>query len=154
MEKSDIKTLEDLEEFLTEYCEENPEDDCCELVCDICEEKGWIYTDDSDLEYAWEDYAYDGKNLLSSYGNEWEVRKIEGIDTKYKGRDFVVREDNENYYIKYELINRGGFYPKSDWELEKALEDYVNTSKSDWEQEKALEDYVNTYEEKPDEDED
>ena len=127
MIKSDINTLYDLREFLIEYCKVNPEDDCGGLVCDICEEKGWVYTDYSDLEYAWEDYAYDGKNILSRYGNEWDVSKMKGIDTEYKGRDFVVREDDENFYIKYELSNRGCFYPKSDWELEKALEDYANT---------------------------
>lgn len=41
MKKSDIKTLDDLKEYLTEYCKENPEDDCCELVRGICEENGW-----------------------------------------------------------------------------------------------------------------
>ena len=149
MEKSDIKTLDDLKEFLTEYCEENPEDDCTELICNICEEHGWIYTDDSDLEYDYDDYVYDGRNLLSWYrGEGWHVSKMEYIDTKYKDRDFVVREDDENYYIKYELSNRGGFYSKADWELEKVLEDYMNTHQEDWELEKALEDYVNTYEEK------
>ena len=128
MKKSNIKTLEDLKEFLIGYCEENPEDDCIELICDICEEHGWIYTGDSDLEYDYEDYVYDGRNLLSCYRDEgWYVSKMEGIDMKYKGRDMVVREDDENYYIKYALSNRGGFYPKSDWEIEKALEDYVNT---------------------------
>lgn len=128
MKKSNIKTLEDLREFLIGYCEENPEDDCIELICNICEEHGWIYTGDSDLEYDDEDYVYDGRNLLSCYRDEgWYVSKMEGIDMKYKGRDMVVREDDENYYIKYALSNRGGFYPKSDWEIEKALEYYVNT---------------------------
>lgn len=128
MKKSDIKTLDDLKEFLTEYCKENPEDDCCELVRGICEENGWIYTDDSDLEYDWDDYAYDGKNLLScDGGREWNVCKVEGVEMEYKGRDIIVREDAVNFYIKYESSNRGGFYPKADWELEEALEDHANT---------------------------
>lgn len=124
MKKTDIKTLEDLKEFLTEYTE----DDCCDLVCSICEERGWIYTDDSDLEYDSDDYACDGKNLLSRYGGkEWSVGKIVGVPMEYKGRDLIVREDAENFYIKAESSNRGGFYPKADWELEEALEDYANT---------------------------
>ena len=128
MKKTDIKTLEDLKEFLTEYCAENPEDDCCELVCNICEEHGWIYTDDSELEYCYEDYAYDGKKLLSCDGGiEWNVCKFEGVEMEYKGIDLIVREDAENYYIKFETSNRGGFYPKADWELEEALEDHANT---------------------------
>lgn len=130
MKKSDIKTLEDLKEFLTEYSKEKPEDDCGDLVCSICEEHGWIYTDNSDLEYDGDDYACDGKNLLACYGGkEWSVGKIEGVFMEYKGRDLIVREDAENYYIKFETSNRGGFYPKADWELETALEDHANTYK-------------------------
>lgn len=128
MKKSDIKILDDLKEFLIEYCKENPETDCCELVRGICEANGWIYTDDSDLEYDSDDYACDGKNLLSRYGGkEWSVGKIVGVPMEYKGRDIIVREDAENYYIKDESSNRGGFYPKADWELEEALEDYAKT---------------------------
>ena len=106
MKKSDIKTLDDLKEFLTEYCKENPEADCCELVRGIC----------------------DGKNLLScDGGREWNVCKVEGVEMEYKGRDIIVREDAVNFYIKYESSNRGGFYSKADWELEEALEDHANT---------------------------
>ena len=127
MKKSDIKTLEDLKEFLIEYCKENPEDDCCELVRGICEANDWIYTDDSDLEYDSDDYACDGKNLLSRYGGkDWSVGKIVGVPMEYKGRDLIVREDAENYYIRLETNDHGGFYSKADWELEKALEDHPN----------------------------
>lgn len=128
MKKSDIKTLYDLKEFLTEHCKENPGDYCCDLVCSICEKHGWIYTEDSDLEYDCDAYAYDGRNLLFyDGGKEWNVYKVEGVEMDYKGRDIVVREDTENYYIKFETNNRGGFYPKADWELETALEDHANT---------------------------
>ena len=51
----------------------------------------------------------------------------EGVFQSPLQQRLVVREADENYYIKYALSNRGGFYPKSDWEIEKALEDYVNT---------------------------
>ena len=57
MKKEDINTLDDLKAFLTAYQEENPEDDFCELVRDICKENGWIYTDDSYIGYDDEDFA-------------------------------------------------------------------------------------------------
>lgn len=130
MKKSDIKTLDDLKEYLTEYCKENPEDDCCELVRGICEANDWIYTDDSDLEYDCDDYAYDGKNLLSCYGGrEWNVCKVEGVEMEYKGRDIIVREDAENYYVDFCTGLGEGIYPKADWDLESAIDDQANIYK-------------------------
>ena len=64
MKKNDITTLDDLKVFLAAYQEENPEDDCCELVRNICQENGWIYTDDSSIAYDDEDFATDGVPIL------------------------------------------------------------------------------------------
>lgn len=129
MKKEDICTLEDLKEYLTEYCKENPEDDCCELVCNICEEHGWIYTDDSDLEYDYTDYANDGENLLSLTPEGWHIFQGNGVDMDYQGRDITVREDVENYYVDFGTGLGEGIYPKADWDLEEAINDQANIYK-------------------------
>lgn len=95
MKKEDINTLDDLKVFLTAYQEENPEDDCCELVRDICKENGWIYTDDSSIGYDDEDFATDGEHILSLTSNGFEVFPNDGQDINYNGTDITVREDDE-----------------------------------------------------------
>lgn len=131
MKKSDIKTLYDLKVFLTEYCEENPEDDCCELVREICEDSAyWLYTDDSDdIEYDDEDYATDGDKILSYTSEGWEVFDNNGQDIEYNGRTVTVREDREDFYVNFNTGLGDGVYPKSDWTLEKAIEDQANIYK-------------------------
>ena len=42
MKKEDINTLDDLKLFLTDYQEENPEYDCCELVRGICSNRTFM----------------------------------------------------------------------------------------------------------------
>lgn len=124
MKKSDIKALDDLREFLTEYCEENPEDDCCELVRGICEENGWIYTADSeDISYDDEDYATDGEYILSYTSEGWHLFENYGQDIKHNGREITVREDGENWYVNFNAGLGEGVYPKKDWSLEKAIND-------------------------------
>lgn len=129
MKKSDIKTLDDLKEFLTEYCKENPEDDCCELVRGICEANGWIYTADSVLNYEDEDFATDGENLLSLMSDGWHIFQGNGVDMEYKGRDITVREDAENYYVDFCTGLGEGVYPKADWDLTPAIYDQMNIYK-------------------------
>lgn len=101
MKKEDINTLDDLKLFLTAYQEENPEDDCCELVRDICKKNGWIYTDDSSICYDDEDFATDGEHILSLTSNGFEVFPNEGQDINYNDTDITVREDGDNYYINF-----------------------------------------------------
>lgn len=129
MKKSDIKTLDDLKEFLTEYCKENPEDDCCELVRGICEANGWIYTADSVLNYEDEDFATDGENLLSLMSDGWHIFQGNGVDMEYQGRDITVREDAENYYVDFCTGLGEGVYPKADWDLTPAINDQMNIYK-------------------------
>lgn len=131
MKKSDIKTLDDLKEFLTEYCEKNPEDDCCGLVREICEDSTyWLYTDDSDdIEYDDEDYVTDGDKILSYTSEGWEVCDNDGQDIEYDGRTITVREDREDFYVNFNAGLGDGVYPKSDWTLKKAIEDQANIFK-------------------------
>lgn len=126
MKKSDIKTLDDLKEYLTEYCKENPEDDCCELVRGICEENGWIYTGDSVLNYEDEDFSTDGEDLLSLMSDGWHIFQGNGVDMDYKGQDITVREDAENYYVDFCTGLGEGIYPKADWDLAPAIDDQAN----------------------------
>lgn len=126
MKKSDIKTLDDLKEYLTEYCKENPEDDCCELVRGICEVNGWIYTGDSVLNYEDEDFATDGEDLLSLMSDGWHIFQGNGVDMDYKGRDITVREDAENYHVDFCTGLGEGIYPKADWDLAPAIDDQAN----------------------------
>ena len=131
MKKSDIKTLDDLKEFLTEYCEKNPEDDCCGLVREICEDGTyWLYTDDSDdIEYDDEDYVTDGDKILSYTSEGWEVFDNNWQDIEYNGRTITVREDREDFYVNFNTGLGDGVYPKSDWTLKKAIEDQANIYK-------------------------
>lgn len=131
MKKLDIKTLDDLREFFTEYCEKNPEDDCCELARSICEDSTyWLYTGDSDdIEYDDEDYVTDGDKILSCIGGKWEIFDNNGQDIEYNGRTITVREDGENLYVDFNTGLGDGVYPKSDWTLEKAIEDQANIYK-------------------------
>ena len=85
MKSENIVTLDDLREFLTSYCEEYPEDDCCELIRDICDKNGWIYTADSeDISYDDEDYATDGDHILLWVGNSSRtmVRTLNTMDVR------------------------------------------------------------------------
>lgn len=131
MKKLDIKTLYDLKTFLTEYCEENPDDDCCELVRELCKEsKYWLYTGDSDdIEYDDEDYVTDGDKILSYTSEGWEVFDNNGQDIEYNGRTITVREDGEDYYVNFNTGLGYGVYPKADWTLKKAIEDQENIYK-------------------------
>ena len=72
MKKQDIETIDDLRVFLTEWCEQNPDDDCCDLVQEICEENGWRYTGDYE-GYDDEDWASDGEKILSSTDDGFTV---------------------------------------------------------------------------------
>ena len=129
MKKEDINTLDDLKVFLTDYQEENPEDDCCELVRCICKENGWVYTDDSSLSYDDEDFATDGDHILSFTSNGFEVFPNEGQDINYNDTYITVREDGENFYVDFNTGLGEGIYPKEDWTLEKAIKDQENISK-------------------------
>ena len=129
MKKEDIKTLDDLRIFLIAYQEENPEDDCCELIRDICKENGWIYTDDSPISYDEEDFATDGALILSLTSNGFQILTNEGQDIRHNGTDITVREDGENFYIDFNTGLGGGIYPKTDWTLEKAIKDQENIYK-------------------------
>ena len=129
MKKEDINTLDDLKLFLTAYQEENPEDDCCELVRDICKENWWIYTDDSSICYDDEDFATDGEHILSLTSNGFEVFPNEGQDINYNDTDIAVREDGDNYYINFNTGLGEGIYPKADWTLDKAIKDQENIYK-------------------------
>ena len=129
MKKEDIKTLDDLRIFLVAYQEENPEDDCCELIRDICKENGWIYTDDSPISYDEEDFATDGALILSLTSNGFQILTNEGQDISHNGTDITVREDGENFYIDFNTGLGGGNYPKTDWTLEKAIKDQENIYK-------------------------
>ena len=129
MKKEDIKTLDDLRIFLVSYQEENPEDDCCELVRSICKENGWIYTDDSPISYDEEDFATDGALILSLTSNGFEVLTNEGQDISHNGTDITVREDGENFYVDFNTGLGSGIYPKTDWTLEKAIKDQENIYK-------------------------
>lgn len=129
MKKEDIITLDDLKVFLAAYQEENPEDDCCELVRDICKENGWIYTSDSSIGYDDEDFATDGEHILSLTSNGFEVLPNDGQDITQNGTDITVREDGENFYVNFNTGLGEGIYPKADWTLEKAIKDQENIYK-------------------------
>lgn len=126
MKKEDINTLDDLKVFLTAYQEENPEDDCCELVREICKDNGWIYTDDSSIGYDDEDFATDGKHILSLTSNGFEVLPNDGQDIIHNGTDITVREDGENFYVDFNTGLGEGIYLKEDWTLKKAIDDQEN----------------------------
>ena len=129
MKKNDITTLDDLKVFLSDYQEENPEDDCCELVRNICQENGWIYTADSSIAYDDEDFATDGEHILSLTSNGFEVLPNNGQDISHNGTDITVREDSDNFYVDFNTGLGEGIYPKADWTLEKAIEDQENVYK-------------------------
>lgn len=127
--KEEICTLDDLRAFLTSYSEENPEDDCCELVRSICKENGWIYTADSAISYDDEDFATDGEYILSLTSNGFEVLHNDGQDINHNGKDITVREDVENFYVDFNTGLGEGIYPKADWTLEKAINEQENIYK-------------------------
>ena len=114
---------------MTDYQEENPEYDCCELVRGICKENGWIYTDDSSIGYDDEDFATDGDHILSLTSNGFEVFPNEGQDINYNDTYITVREDGENFYVDFNTGLGEGIYPKADWTLEKAINDQENIYK-------------------------
>lgn len=127
MNTTDIVTLNDLRVYLTEYIANNPEDDCCELVRDICEKNGWIYTSDSEgIDYDDEDFATDGKHILSLVSEGWQLFDNNGQDIEHNGRDITVREDRENWYVNFNTGLGEGIYPKADWTLERAINDQEN----------------------------
>lgn len=124
MKKEDIKSLDDLKVFLTAYQKENPEDDCCELIRTICKENGWIYTADSDvIVYDDEDFATDGKNILSLVSEGWQIFENNGQDITHNGVGITVREDKDNYYVDFNTGLGEGIYPKADWTLYSAIKD-------------------------------
>lgn len=129
MKKNDITTLYELKEFLAAYQEENPEDDCCELVRNICKENGWIYTADSSIGYNDEDFATDGEHILSFVSTGWQIFENNGQDINHNGTDITVREDGDNYYVNFNTGLGEGIYPKEDWTLEKAIKDQGNIYK-------------------------
>lgn len=129
MKKEDINTIEDLKVFLTSYQDENPEDDCCNLIRGICKKNGWIYTADSPISYDDEDFATDGEHLLSLTSNGFEVFSNNGQDINQNGTDITVREDNKYYYINFNTGLGDGIYPKEDWTLDKAIKDQENIYK-------------------------
>ena len=61
--KSDFRTIGDFANYLNEYEELNPEDDCIDIIQDACKEYGWTYTDDVEGYYT-DDYATDGQHVL------------------------------------------------------------------------------------------
>lgn len=130
MKKEDIITLDDLKVFLTTYQEENPEDDCCELVRGICKENGWIYTADSEgISYDDEDYVTDGEHILSFVSTGWQIFENNGQGINHNGINIVVREDGENFYVNFNTGLGEVIYPKTDWTLEKAIKDQENINK-------------------------
>lgn len=130
MKKEDIKSLDDLKVFLTSYEKENPEDDCCELIREICKDKGWIYTADSDvIDYDDEDFVTDGEKILSLVSIGWQIFENNGQSIEHNGVDITVREDSENIYVDFNTGLGEGIYPKEDWTLEKAIKDQENIYK-------------------------
>lgn len=130
MKKEDIITLDDLKVFLTAYQEENPEDDCCELVRGICKENGWIYTADSEsISYDDEDYVTDGEHILSFVSTGWQIFENNGQGINQNGINITVREDGENFYVNFNTGLGEVIYPKTDWTLEKAIKDQENIYK-------------------------
>ena len=131
MESENIITLDDLREFLTSYCEEYPDDDCCELIRDICDKTGWIYTADSeDISYDYEDYATDGEHILSYTSVGWELFENDGQDIEHNGREITVREDGENWYVNFNTGLGEGIYHKDAWTLNKAINEQANIYKN------------------------
>ena len=129
MKKEDINTLDDLKVFLTDYQEENPEDDCCELVRGICKDNGWIYTDDSTLSYDDEDFVTDGERILSLTSNGFEAFPHEAQAISQNRTDITVRQHSETLCAYFNTGLGEGIYPKADWTLEKAIKDQENIHK-------------------------
>lgn len=46
--------------------------------------------------------------------------------SEYEGMDVYTREDRLYYYVDFNCGLGEGIYPKSDWTLEKAIEDQYN----------------------------
>lgn len=94
MKTNDITTIEDLRDYLTEYCAQNPEDDCIDLIQEICEANGWKWCDD--LEgYDDMDYATDGDKLLSATPEGWHVFDDENL-VGYNG--YKVEQSISGYW--------------------------------------------------------
>lgn len=127
MKQEDIKTLDDLKNFLTAYQNTNPEDDCCELIRNICNVHGWIYTADSEsIIYDDEDFATDGEHILSLVSTGWQIFNNEGQELNYEGYIITVREDSKNFYVNFNTGLGEGIYPKEDWTLTNAIKDQAN----------------------------
>lgn len=127
MKKEDIKTLDDLKDFLTSYQEANTEDDCCDLIRNICKEHGWIYTADSEsIIYDDEDFVTDGEQILSLVSSGWQIFNNEGQDLNHDGYIITVREDSKNFYVNFNTGLGEGIYPKEDWTLTNAIKDQEN----------------------------
>lgn len=130
MKIEDIITLYDLQVFLTDYQKENPEDDCCELIREICKKNGWVYTADSNgISYYDEDFATDGEHILSLVSTGWQLFDNNGQDINHNGKDITVREDGENYYVDFNTGLGEGIYPKTDWTMYRAIKDQENIYK-------------------------
>ena len=127
MKKEDIKTLDDLKDFLTSYEKANTEDDCCDLIRNICKEHGWIYTQDSEsIIYDDEDFVTDGEHILSLVSSGWQIFNNEGQDVHQDGYIITVREDSKNFYVNFNTGLGEGIYPKEDWTLTNAIKDQAN----------------------------
>ena len=132
MKKKDIKSLDDLKVFLTDFQKKNPENDCCELVRNICKVNGWVYTADSDaISYDDEDFATDGEKILSLVSTGWEIFENGGQDIYHNGKSITVREDGDNYYVNFNTGLGEGIYPKADWTLLRAIMDQEHIYKED-----------------------
>lgn len=130
MKIEDIIRLYDLQVFLTDYQKENPEDDCCELIREICKKNGWVYTADSNgISYDDEDFATDGEHILSLVSTGWQLFDNNGQDINHNGKDITVREDGENYYVDFNTGLGEGIYPKTDWTMYRAIKDQENIYK-------------------------
>lgn len=118
-----ITRIDDLACFLEEYQAQNPEDDCLDIICNICKKNGWVYTDDSEINYDDTDFCTDGELLLSLTSEDWTAFENNGQDIEHNGHNVTVREDAENYYVNFNTGLGDGIYPKTDWTLDKAIND-------------------------------
>lgn len=126
MKENEITTIDNLKEYLEDYCKQYPEDDCCGLVEDICNKNEWIYTQDSELNYDDEDWVTDGEHILSYTSEGWTVFDNEGIDMEYEGSTATIREDADNWYVDFNTGLGEGIYPKTDWSLKNAIYDQAH----------------------------
>lgn len=130
MKKNEITTIEDLRDYLTEYCAQNPEEDCIDLIQEICEVNGWTYTDDVDGYYD-TDFVTDGIGILYLDGDGYRTRpeEYEERDIVYDGYNVTIKEGLAYYLIDFHTGSGVSIYPKRDFNLEAALKDQVELDK-------------------------